>query len=544
MFGRFSASTRKRKTHAERRVSPLLLRILAVNIVPLAILVGGLLYLGSYQDKIIATELKEMLAQARLAAGAVSETAVVVDRLGQPILAPLLGRMMVRRLADATENRTRLYSTTHTLLADSRYMAVRRIRPPEEPALDREGWGARSIAAFFDALDLIHERRLYPLYDESAFKKDSFFSVATRALYGQNTTQVWRASEGGLILAAAVPVVHGRHVLGLVMMSRSDVSIDQALYGVRINILGLFLLALAATILLSLYLGRALARPIRQLAQAAEVLWRGQATRTGRGEIVRFLHDEALPDMTARNDEIGDLSGVLRAMTEALAARIDAIENFAADVAHELKNPLTSLRSAVETAERVRDPAAREKMMAIIRDDVDRMTRLISDIANASRLDAELERAGFEPVNLNDVLKGMARPRLTLRLPEKTLTVMGMESRLRQVFLNVLDNAFSFSPSDADVVLEAFRQGDRVRIAVDDNGPGIPENKRDAIFDRFYTERPKAEKFGMHSGLGLSISKQIVEAHQGRLWAENRRNEAGRVVGARFIVILPILKAR
>jgi two-component system sensor histidine kinase ChvG len=257
--------------------------------------------------------------------------------------------------------------------------------------------------------------------------------------------------------------------------------------------------------------------------------------------------------MTGRHDEIGDLSGALRDLTAALARRIGDIENFAADVAHELKNPLTSLRSAVETVERVQDPAARQKLMLIIRDDVDRMTRLISDISNASRLDAELGRAELEPIDLTkklvqledyyrlNALKTGSRERVVARISSEPMHTLGVKSRLVQVFQNLIDNALSFSPPDKEVTVSTARSGRRIQVIVEDNGPGIPDNKLEAIFDRFYSERPKDEKFGTHSGLGLSISKQIVEAHRGRIWAENRRDNEGRVIGARFVVQLPAI---
>jgi two-component system sensor histidine kinase ChvG len=319
---------------------------------------------------------------------------------------------------------------------------------------------------------------------------------------------------------------------------------------VRINILQIFFITLGVTILLSFYLSRAIARPLTQLAQAAEHLRRGQSDQMGISGFSNLLRDNVLPDMTSRHDEIGDLSGALRALTSALAQRIGDIEHFAADVAHELKNPLTSLRSAVETVARVTDLAAQQKLMLIIRDDVDRMTRLITDISNASRLDAELGRAEFETVDIGAKLAqmenyysqnaaGEGKTRIVIKTTGDNLRVLGVKGRLAQVFQNLLDNAISFSHTGTTVILSAMRDGKYVQIEIEDSGPGIPENKLDAVFDRFYSERPKAEKFGTHSGLGLSISKQIVEAHRGRIWAENRKDEAGNIIGAKFVVQIP-----
>jgi two-component system sensor histidine kinase ChvG len=249
--------------------------------------------------------------------------------------------------------------------------------------------------------------------------------------------------------------------------------------------------------------------------------------------------------MRARGDEIGELSGALAEMTAALWARLDAIERFAADVSHEIRNPLTSLKSAVETASRVRDPEQREQLMRIIVEDVARIDRLIGDIAGASRLDAELSRGAAAPVDVVQLLRAMADvqaatsgadgARIVLDLPpERRLVVDGIEDRLGQVLRNLIANAASFSPPGGTIRLAARRAGDAVEIAVEDEGPGIPEDRLEKIFERFYSERPQGEKFGTHSGLGLSISRQIVDAHGGEIWAENRPRG-----GARFVVRLP-----
>jgi two-component system sensor histidine kinase ChvG len=258
----------------------------------------------------------------------------------------------------------------------------------------------------------------------------------------------------------------------------------------------------------------------------------------------------AIPDLTARGDEIGDLSAALREMTEALSRRLDSIDRFAADVAHELKNPLTSLKSAVETAARVPDPAVREKLMAIVLDDVARLDRLITDIAGASRLDAELSRAQAEPVDLAEILDGLVDALASVAKPEQArpvlareghgpFAIMGIADRLGQVFRNVIANAQSFSPAGGTVRVALRRIGDFVVVSVDDDGPGIPADKLESIFERFYSERPADEKFGTHSGLGLSISRQIVEAHGGTIAAENRMTPTGSVAGARFVIRLP-----
>jgi two-component system sensor histidine kinase ChvG len=310
----------------------------------------------------------------------------------------------------------------------------------------------------------------------------------------------------------------------------------------------LFAVALGLTVLLSIYLAGTIARPVRRLAAAADRVRRGHG------------REVSIPDFTNRGDEIGDLSGALREMTATLWLRMDAIEHFAADVAHEIKNPLTSLRSAVETAARVADAEKQRRLLAVIVEDVKRLDRLITDISDASRLDAELSRDTNSTVPVEGLLAGLidlyrdiAKPEapfLRLDLPDQrgaspsALPVLGSEDQLVRVFRNLLDNAISFSPPGGTIIVRARRIGETVRVTIDDQGPGIPPSKLAAIFNRFYTERPVGEAFGTHSGLGLAIAKQIAEAHRGGIRAENRHDTDGNQIGARFIVDLPPESAR
>jgi two-component system sensor histidine kinase ChvG len=266
--------------------------------------------------------------------------------------------------------------------------------------------------------------------------------------------------------------------------------------------------------------------------------------RRGRGR------RHAIPDLSARGDEIGDLSAALRDMTEALWRRMDATEAFAADVAHEIKNPLTSLRSAVETVARIANPDQQRALLAIVKDDVARLDRLISDISDASRLDAEMSRAEADEVDMRGMVQAMVDVyrytgdangvRFAIETaPGESLMVSGVEGRLGQVLRNLIANALSFSPPQGCITLSARRENMEVVVEVEDEGPGMPENKLEAIFDRFYSERPKDEKFGTHSGLGLSISRTIIEGHGGTITASNRIDGDGRIIGARFTVRLP-----
>jgi two-component system sensor histidine kinase ChvG len=533
------------------RISPLTLRILAVNMLALAILVVGLLYLGQYQDNLIQSHLDALKGDARVFAGMVAEGGVTGDVTGQFALSPRPSRSVIRRWVDATQVRTRLFDPQGAFFADSQTLDGpnglnidwRLLPPPHsfntriDEAID---WAARQ-------LDTWPGRATLPVYEgDDRTAPLSANPDLINALRGDVSGRVWLDSDGHLRLTAAAPVQRFKLVLGAVLLNRDGASIEAAIRSTRLDIAKAFVGALAITVLLSLYLAGAIGRPLRRLALAAERLRQG----TGRGD--------EIPDFTSRHDEIGELSLALRQMTTALRDRMDAIERFAADVSHELKNPLSSLASAVETVGRVTDPAQKEKLLGIIREDVTRLDRLISDISNASRLDAELSRAQSHPVDLGALLAtlgdihrsasetrrdaaGGEIPPVQIVLDiAKGIVVRGLESRLGQVFQNLISNAVSFSPDGATVTVKAIRQGGNAVVTVEDQGPGIPSGKLEAIFDRFYSERPSREAFGTHSGLGLSIAKQIVDALGGRIYAENRSGPNGAVAGARFVVELPL----
>ncbi len=516
-------------------------RILALNILALLIPIGGLLYLGEYRSKLIASELVSLRAQSDLFAGALGASAVTTGPSGEERLSAETSRPIIRRLVDQSRLRARLFDVDGQLLADSFRLVGPggRVEIQELPAAiglaPPETW----LADLYDwVVAWLPRKPLYPAYREPTSQSADDYQEAVRALGGESGAQVRQGADGGLVLTVAVPVQRYRQVLGALMLSRSGVEITQAVREVRFNILKVFTIALAITVLLSIYLAGTIARPIRRLADAAERVRRGHGRHA------------TIPDFTRRGDEVGDLSGALRDMTEALWQRMDAIERFAADVAHELKNPLSSMRSAVETVVRLDDAEQQKKLIQIILDDVQRLDRLISDISDASRLDAELSRAEGGRVDLGemvgtivDVYRATAAPGGPVfefdRAKNQQLAVQGIERRLVQVFRNLIANAISFSPPGGLIRVRVWREGKSVRATVSDQGPGIPEGKLEAIFDRFYSERPAREKFGTHSGLGLSISRQVVQAHGGAIWAENRNDSEGRVLGARFVVELP-----
>ncbi|HUZ72180.1 MAG TPA: stimulus-sensing domain-containing protein [Stellaceae bacterium] len=528
-------------------LSPLTRRILAVNVLAIALLAFGLLYLGEYQQSLIAAELGALKTQDQIFAAALGEGAVIdVVGLGR-VLIPELGRDMMRRLVEPTRTRARLFDAHGRLVGDTRVMhgTGSTVQVTELPPPGAAGLIDRVATAIYDfVVGAVSWGDHYPPYREHDPQRVSDYPEVQRALDGEIGTAVRKdAEDDDLMLTVAVPVQRYRQVLGVLLLSKGSREVEQAVRAVRIEILKIFALALGVTVLLSIYLAGTIAQPVRRLAAAAE------RVRSFRGRQM------AIPDLTARGDEIGDLSGALRDMTSALWERMDAIERFAADVAHEIKNPLTSLRSAVETAARVGDPDKQRKLLTLVLEDVARLDRLISDISDASRLDAELSRDELGPVAIAPILETLVEveqapeaegaPRFVLGLPEAQdaraeLTVLGIEGRIVQVFRNLIANAVSFSPPGGVIRIAAQRRGDRVEVTIADDGPGIPEGKLHAIFERFYSERPVGEKFGTHSGLGLSISRQIVETHRGTIAAENRRDNEGRVIGACFTVRLPV----
>ena len=545
-------------------MSRITLRVLAVNSLALATLVAGLLYHGQYRQGLIDAQLAALTIQADMVAAALGEGATAEGPV-EPELLAVQARAMVRRLAVATRTRARLFAPDGTLMADSRVLLgpggtieTRELPPPggDDGVL---GEASESTAAWLNRMiRLLSSEPGHPPERSAALQRSQDFAEASRALGGEKSTLTRPAPDGGLVLSASVPVQRYKQVLGALMLSKGSREIDLAMLDVQVAVLQVFAVALTITIGLSVYLARSIARPIRRLSAAA--------ARVRNGLNRRY----SIPDFAGRRDEIGDLARALRAMTEAMWLRMDAIERFAADVAHEIKNPLTSLRSAVETAVRVRDPAQLRQLMDIIVADVKRLDRLISDISDASRLDAELSRAEAEPVDicamlqtlaniyqttgaLCDVVNGPdgekppaapAAARVVLDLPEgEPIMVNALEGRLVQVFRNLIANAQSFSPPGGAIVLRGRRDDGQAVVEVEDEGPGIPPGKEEAIFQRFYSERPEGEAFGTHSGLGLSISRQIVHAHGGSLAASNRLAEDGTVAGARFTAHLPLAEA-
>ncbi len=523
--------------------SPLTRRVLIINMAALLIPILGLLHLDQYRASLIVSELDALEVQGHAFALSLVNVAALVDETGTDYLHPFATRQQMRVLFSDTGVRARVFARTGELVADSFALtgAGARIQVVE---LDPPKSGIVTyIGQFYDELRaLFPGDQDLPRYEENQTQRATDYDEVEVAMTGESSGRVRADRRRGVILSVAVPVQRYRQVLGALMLSKDADEVERAVEARRGDILIVFAIALAVTVMLSFYLAGTIARPMYRLARAADQVRHGQGRKF------------EIPDFTARGDEIGELSAALREMTEALWQRLDAIEGFAADVSHEIKNPLSSLRSAVETVARVKDPEQQRRLMSIIVEDVERLDRLISDISDASRLDAELSRAEMEEVDIGLLLRtlvdvhdvtGVAevdgqKPRFELDLPvDGPLRIGGLEGRLGQVFRNIIANAITFSRPGGTISLRARRLKDALEVVIEDEGPGLPEGKLEAVFDRFYSERPASEKFGTHSGLGLSISKQIIEAHGGEIRAENRLGADGRVEGARFIVTLP-----
>jgi two-component system sensor histidine kinase ChvG len=354
--------------------------------------------------------------------------------------------------------------------------------------------------------------------------------IADARRQGSPVTDLRRARDGRLIVSAAAPLTDGAAIL--LIDSAEDLA--ELLRRERLTSGWLLLSVTGLTLFLSVFLARTIVRPLRMLAIAAH------RVRLGRSREV------VVPRLPDRRDEIGALARAISDMSTALRRQIDATEAFAADVAHELKNPLASLRSAVDVLERVEQPELRAQLLAVIRDDVGRIDRLITDIADASRLDAELSRTGFQPVDLTRLCTGLVKayavagPARGVRVALKPAAAVvprieGDAGRLAQVLRNLIDNAISFSPDGGQVTLSLAAVDDGVEVQVEDQGPGVPVANRTDIFRRFYSERPGHEDFGRHSGLGLSIAGAIVAAHGGSIRVEDAPGG-----GALFRVALPV----
>jgi len=549
--------------------SSLTRRIVFLNVAGLLALVMGILYLSQFRAGLIDARVQSMRVQGEIIASAIAAQAsvstntitispealmelspgesygpaddglsVIDFSINPERIGPLL-----QRLVSPTKTRARVYERDASLLLDTLlFDRAGDVFRTELPPVDaqRPGFFERAWIALRTWLG----RGDLPLYRELPDGKG--YPEVALALAGHTSSVVRINDRAEVIISVAVPVKRLSAVRGALLISTQRGEIDQMVEAERSAVFKVFLVAAAVMVVLSVFLAGTIADPVRRLAAGAESVRRRIRSRV------------EIPDFTDRRDEIGHLSRALREMTNALYTRIEAIESFAADVAHELKNPLTSLRSAVETMPLAKTPESRARLLAVIEHDVRRLDRLISDVSDASRLDAELQRQEAAPIDLIKLLttvvtvanevrgENNVRVTLTCEGDARTLTVPGHDSRLAQVFNNLIDNARSFSPEGGVVRIACRRRREQVTIVVDDDGPGIRPDALEKIFDRFYTDRPD-HGFGQNSGLGLSISRQIVEAHGGRIRAENRVGLSAdgsgepQVLGARFVIRLPAM---
>ena len=557
------------------RISPgsLTARIALINILGLVILALGILYFNQYRQSLINARVQSLMVQGQIIAAAIAGSAtadtssIVINpdqlddktqgdqtvqdqtNLDFPISPETAGPVLRRLLANTTI-RAQIIDSGGNLLVDSMSLyggneiIENDISEPQQTKL-QTAW--KFIAKPIDKLFAYD----YPIHLDYGMDNNQAIPEVAAALNGATVSVVRLNVNHEIIVLVSVPVQRFRQVLGALVLSTKGGEIDAVISAERRVVLLTFGFAALVALMLSALLAGTIAQPIRKLSAAAVRVRRGINKRV------------EIPDFTSRKDEIGQLSGSLRDMTNALYQRIEAIEAFAADVSHELKNPLTSLRSAVETLSFVKTDEQRNRLIEIVVHDVKRMDRLITDISDASRLDAELARAEIHPVDLSKLLGsivGLANETAKANQAEILLVVqpvtdkysaetkyqvLGNDSRLGQVFRNLIDNARSFTADGTKITARLRRIGENVEIRVEDSGPGIQPENLERVFERFYTDRP-AQSFGRNSGLGLAISRQVVEAHKGRIYAENRLGKADDkgekpILGARFVVRIPAL---
>ncbi len=544
--------------------SSLTRRIIFLNLSALAVLLSGILYLNQFREGLVEAYKDSLVAQGKIIAGAIAASAAIeinsitvdpdkllelqagesttpgitsLDDLSSPI-DPEIVAPLVQSLVQRDRARARIYDQDGVLILDSRFLyaggQVFRYNLPDPDEKDR-WWSSSALGSF---LNRILQRRDLPTYEEHPNSGINYPEVVS-ALTGSPSTLVRMTKSGEQVISVAVPIQRLRIISGVLLLSSEGNEIDKIVTQERLAILRIFLVAAIVLIVLSVLLAGTIATPLRRLSEAANRVRKGVESR------------EEIPDFSNRHDEIGTLSSSIGAMTNALYLRIEAIEKFAADVSHELKNPLTSLRSAVETLPLAKTEDSKRRLHEVIQHDIRRLDRLITDISDASRLDAELARDRSDIVNLATVVKNIVSMSQDVRRDKKVVSIqlniekirgksyqiMGHEDRLAQVIINLIENAKSFVANETGLIkIDLRRKGSDIELVLSDNGPGISAENVDRIFERFYTDRPEAQGFGQNSGLGLSISRQIIEAHGGHISA---RNQVGSETGAVFTISLP-----
>jgi two-component system sensor histidine kinase ChvG len=528
---RFGSGQGQRPSKGRRKLIPgsrLGGLIIALNLLGLAILIGGALVLNEMRRGLVNAQIDSLTTQGEFIANVIDRAAT----MGEPVPQLEVDRaaQTLQLLFIPRSQRARLFDADGQELADSYTVSDRVEKRPLPPARKR---GTPAPQAQSDPSR--------PAKEEAARK--ALQQEVARALKGKPVAGMRLGANGDRVVSVSIPLRHVEAVLGVLTLESGDV--DEIIAAERKALLPFIIMAIAVSLASSFLLNQLIAQPVLRLARAAD------RVRLSRARAI------ILPDLADRDDELGDLTRSLQSMTSSLTSRMDAIERFAADVAHEIRNPLTSIRSAVETLDIVSEPAPRARLMGILKQDVGRLDRLITDISNASRLDAELSRDAPRPIDLprllsdlSDLYSQSAAPgeaSVLMLDPEtlESLTISGREGPLSQVFRNLIDNARSFTRKtdggERQVRIELRKVGSEAHVTIEDDGPGIPPENLETVFERFYTSRPRGALFGGNSGLGLSIARQIVEAHSGHIWAENRLDDEGQILGARFSVSLPCL---
>lgn len=543
-------------------------RIFISNILGLVIIIGGIFWLSQQEAWLITAKRESLKVQGEIIASAISSAMIdrghlafdpdrlqEVDRVRVPMrddgfssielslrperVIPVLNRLIL----PGHNTRARVYERNGKLIIDSQDMAAGRFGPPIPQDPPPEGEQKLRVKNFWTRMTALFDRTDLPVYREIGTANGRYYPEVRQALRGTALPPMLLLNdEGQKIVSLAVPIQRRNSTLGVLLLSTRPGEIDHISSAERHMLLLLTLMAVGASLLTAMVLDRTIAGPVKRLSASAESVSRS----------INARHD--LPEFPNRQDEVAQLAESFRHMTAALYRRIESSEKFAADVAHELKNPLTAAQSVAQALHYARTAEQRDQLVEQIQAELKRLNRLITDVSNASRLDAELARQQTEPVDVRAVVDGVVgvfqdmiedgKSRLRVDIPNVPLmsdafVVMAHEGRLGQVVTNLIDNAISFSPEHGAVTVTLRRIGGEVEFVVEDEGPGIPEGSLDKIFDRFYSDRPQSDQTrGKNSGLGLSISREIITAHKGRIWAENRMVE-GRVAGARLAVRLP-----
>jgi len=531
---------RNRRRGARRSLwtSRLTRNIFLSNLIGLIILVTGALAMNRFEVGLINAKVDNLKSLASTITTVIGEQATGYGGTAQ---LDVDGARQVLRGVNVQEGwRVRLHNKSGELVADTSRLSdeitIETLDPilTERPERPKQDIWRENIRNWFD--DKLHNLPWRKARRENLrrnLKAEVRAGLEGESSYGQRFD-----ADDNLIVTVSLPIQRVQQVLGVVTVESSDVG--SIVTAERQALAPIILLAFLAMFLTSFGLTLFISLPMRRLARAAEIVTRSAKKR------------DAIPDLSHRRDEIGDLSLVLREMTEGLYNRIDDIADFAADVAHEIKNPLTSLRSASDTLRVAKTKEQREKLVDIIQQDVSRMDRLISDISKASKVDANLARETAETLNVGEIAMNIVEFYEQTRSQEGArvvnassidtnapIYIRAYETPFAQVLRNLIDNALTFSPETGEVVVTAKKEGGRVVFTVEDDGPGIPEDNLETVFDRFYTQRPKGASFGSHSGLGLAICRQIITAHRGKIFAENRMNEQGEIIGAKFTVDVP-----